>query len=257
MFQRFLFWPLFAAVIGVAFGGSIGSGLPLKYAQTPQQQETGGYADQRSEQTDSKRSLWVPTNPTEFFTFWVAIFTLVLAGSTIGLWYVTYRGIQLGRDEFNATHRPKVRLKHLWLAEDILPNEPISVNLFVVNNGSADAILQQIGVRYDIVPLPGPLPINPSIDVARVGNGARLQPGLNYEFSLIDIGRVISIEEFDSLTDNLCDLYCIGYISYHDAVGRMRITGFCRRLQFERRAPIQPDNSRFVPVDDPDYEYED
>jgi hypothetical protein len=53
------------------------------------------------------------------YTLWLAIFTGVLSVSTIGLWFVTWRGgirqsadmqatIALARDEFNATHRPKL-----------------------------------------------------------------------------------------------------------------------------------------------------
>jgi hypothetical protein len=224
MYDR-VYWLLFGGVLGFALGGTYIWALP-------------------------RNSLWIPNNPTD-------LFTLVLAVSTIGLWFSTHKGIRLGRDQFNATHRPQIRLKHIWLNDFILPNEPIVVNLYLANNGSGEAILHQIGVRFDVVPIRVPLPVNPHIDAIVAGNGDRMHSGRNYAIEGVDIGRVISVAEFDALNDNHSDLYCIGYVSYHDAAGRMRITGFCRRLAFPRYAMIGPENSRFLPVNDPDYDYAD
>jgi hypothetical protein len=52
-------------------------------------------------------------------------------------------------------------------------------------------------------------------------------------------------------------LYCVGWLSYLDNAGRMRITGFCRVLEFPLKATSHADNSRFRIHPDSDYEYED
>jgi hypothetical protein len=47
-----------------------------------------------------------------FFSYVLAVATGWLGWATIGLW-------RASSDEFAATHRPKIRIKHLWLASDI------------------------------------------------------------------------------------------------------------------------------------------
>src|ERR1700738_4828548 len=83
-------------------------------------------------------------DPVALFTFWVAIFTAFLAISTVGLWSATIKSIRLATDEFRATHRPKIRVKHFFLVSDIWQGEPILVNITLVNNGTAEAIPRQI-----------------------------------------------------------------------------------------------------------------
>lgn len=84
MLQRLFFYSLF--VVLVSF---VGSALPVR-AQVPQQRVAAQSTNQNTNQIERPRSLWIPTNPTEFFTLWVAAFTLVLAASTVGLWIVTW-----------------------------------------------------------------------------------------------------------------------------------------------------------------------
>lgn len=55
--------------------------------------------------------------------------------------------IESVRTDFLANHRPKVRIKHLWLAEDIWGGQQIRVNLGIVNNGTVEATLNTMGIN--------------------------------------------------------------------------------------------------------------
>src|SRR5260221_14213213 len=48
-------------------------------------------------------------------TIAIAAFTWTLKQSTDKLWETSKRQIKLARDEFLSTHRPKIRVKHVWL----------------------------------------------------------------------------------------------------------------------------------------------
>ena len=106
-------------------------------------------------------------NINECKTFWekttsdpVVAFTLVLAFSTVGLWIATIglyfagerqiklaretsarqaieteRQLTFARDEFMSSHRPKIRIKHVWLVSDMWESEAIVINVVCVNMG--------------------------------------------------------------------------------------------------------------------------
>jgi hypothetical protein len=197
------------------------------------------------------------------YTWWLAVLTGLLAiatigmgGATIGLYVSGDRQLKLARDEFNSTHRPKIRIKHLFITNDIWQGEPIIVNLWCINTGTGDAILNEIGIRYHVVRNDRALPIEPRI-LGRPLGGIQLQTGLNFEIPNINIGRILTAEENADIQQGRSRLYCVGYVSYLDAAGRMRITGFCRVLNFPPNTTARIDNTRFRRFRDPDYEYED
>jgi hypothetical protein len=161
------------------------------------------------------------------------------------------------RDEFNATHRPKIRIKHVVLKKDIWQGEPIVIDVTCVNNGTANATLLQIGIDYFVVREERPLPIRTAINAVR-NYGARLEVGRNCLITDIDINRILSAEENADIQQNRARLYCVGYISYLDGGQRMRITGFCRVLTLPKIEVARTvENCRFRRFRDPDYEYED
>jgi hypothetical protein len=91
VFQRWLFWPLFATIMGFALGGSVVWGILYVPPQqnVVQNQQPGNVASQR----EQKDGFWEKTSndPVAYFTLWLVGFTGVLAVSTIGLWIVTWR----------------------------------------------------------------------------------------------------------------------------------------------------------------------
>jgi hypothetical protein len=136
-------------------------------------------------------------------------------------------------------------------------DEPVVINLTCVNHGTADAFLQQIGVRYFVVRSDRELPIKTDIS-ANVGLiGATLSSGLNYVLPNIKSETILSAAENTAIQQGDARLFCVGYVSYFDQARRLRITGFCRVLTFPLQGIAHRENSRFRKFDDPDYEYED
>lgn len=75
------------------------------YSQTDQRTEHGGAAEK-----PDRESFWVRTtnDPTALFTGVVALFTVILAGSTIALWFVTWRANRRQANEIKQIERPFV-----------------------------------------------------------------------------------------------------------------------------------------------------
>jgi hypothetical protein len=188
----------------------------------------------------------------------LVIVTAILIAVGIGQGRELKRAVDASRDDFFATHRPKVRIKHLWLASDIWQGEAIRVNLTLVNNGTAEGIFNEAGLRFFVVKADRPLPPEPNIPVILRGPGKMLC-GLNLYFREIDTNTVLTQQENVDVQNARSKLYCIGYVSYLDGKNRMRITGFCRVLTFPTNVLALASNCRFRALDpaDPDFEYED
>jgi hypothetical protein len=193
-----------------------------------------------------------------YYTEVLAWFTAIMAVATIGLGVGTYFQIKLARNEFNSTHRPKIRLKHLWLGSDIfLENEPITVNLMCVNTGTAIGTLGQVGIRCHVVGNERSLPADPSIAATLRLSGAP-PLGVNWAISNLNTARVLTAQERMDIQRGTAKLYCVGWISYGHTAQGIRITGFCRKLEApEGKAALTTANGRFRVCEHPDYEYQD
>lgn len=116
-----------------------------------------------------------------------ALATVAIAGFTLTLWRATteqgrlaQKSIDLARDEFQSTHRPRIRIKHLFLESDIWQGEPIVVTLVCVNCGTTDAVLHEIGIRYHVVGIAKEIPIQTEIIPLFTPTNVRLASGLNH-----------------------------------------------------------------------------
>lgn len=190
------------------------------------------------------------------WTMALFIATLLLFLVTGGLVFFSYREIRLMRDEFNSTHRPKIRVKHLWLVSDLFQPQPITINLTCVNTGTANAILGQIGVRCHVVGDARLLPADPGIDTTLYLQGSLLS-GLNWPLHNLNTGRILTQHELGDIQAGHAKLFCVGWLSYLDSGNRLRITGFCRVLKPPAGAVLTTANARFSVCKHPDYEYED
>lgn len=202
---------------------------------------------------------------------WLVIWTMALFLATVGLILATAvlgffafrqsrdtrEQIGLARDEFNSTHRPKIRVKHLWLSRNIWTGNPIELNLTCVNVGVSDAVLHQIGAQAVVVARGASLPANPTMHPIIDGHIGPIRSGLNHEFMNINLGLGLTPAQMAGIQRQSDDLYCLGYVSYSDSAGRTRITGFCRRLEIPVNGPHTAETLRFRPFEDPDYDYED
>lgn len=190
-----------------------------------------------------------------------ALATLVIAAFTATLWGATTGQLELLRDEFNSTHRPKIRLKHIWLTKDIQPNDFIEVELNVVNIGNTPATLTEMKFATVILPIGVSLPAIPAFYSSQaIPLRGELPSGITLRISNISNNYKVSANERNSILKRLQKLYCVGYINYFDRKGRLRCTSFCRCFD-PPRPPYNnfsiKDYGRFRLVNDPDYEYKD
>lgn len=237
----------------------------IKIAPTPKsEQERTDEAKDRERIAQSDRNKEKSDADIVKYTGQLALFTerlffatVALFIATVGLLIAGERQLRLARAEFLSTHRPKIRIKHLWLGNDIWHGEPIIINLVAVNHGTTEAILAEIGIKYFVVKEGRFLPIEPAIPAIFNFSGGKLPCGLNWETKGINTNRILTPEENADIQEGRSKLYCVGFLSYLDASGRMRITGFCRVLTFPQDALAHIGNCRFRVFDDPDYEYED
>ena len=88
------------------------------------------------------------------------------------------------------------------------------------------AILQNIGLRYYVVPKGRPLPIQPDIPHIPGVGGNITEVGLNYSYRDIDINYVLRPQDNVGIQQETAELYCVGWVSYQDGAGLLRIIWF-------------------------------
>jgi len=199
-----------------------------------------------------------------------AVATIFVAGFTLTLWRATTEHsrlvgetLQLARDEFNATHRPKLRVRRISLVgfHERFDNAPIGngeeINciLSIANIGDSTAWLMEskyrIFYRIDLPSGESLFERNPQ----HIKNFSfELKPGASHIFPINDKlfipDEVFEIKMMHRLTflPHSKKLCVIGNIWYEDNAKVSRSMGFCRELKSDRR---------FHSIDNPDYEYED
>lgn len=227
-------------------------------SHTPNAPQQGGSSETASK-PGNETAKEKPEEAIARYNYWLTWVTFILAVATVGLGILNFFQIRLARAEFLATHRPKIRIKHLWLTKDVWGKKEIEVSLGIVNNGTTEATLNTIGIRFDIIPTGCPIPFDPDIpDIpgVRVG-GAKMPVGVWWKYGGIRNGTYVTDAGNTALQKGQSKLYCIGYVSYYDGARNMRITGFCRVLESPTNFLVSVHNSRFRKFDDLDYEYED
>lgn len=258
----FAFTAVMGFTVGASFIWSIEFG-PLSYAQSYQESATQEATNPEKRQGQHKHFLWAPESPTDFFTLWIAVFTCGLALSTVGLWIVTGRSVELARDEFNASHRPKIRIKHVWIMNEVLDDETLTFQLVFTNVGSAAAQIHAWGLTTVVIPAGDFLPPNLAYPILEPPIATPLDIGFTFVWPATDlrgeppISRVLSHREAINLRSRTHTLYCIGHVEYRDPVGGFRRTNFCRVLEMAPTRGVDRDTNRLRVFDDPDYEYED
>jgi hypothetical protein len=218
---------------------------------------------------------------------WSALITAIATGFiawfTLTLWQTTRGTLDLARNEFISSHRPRMRLKHIWLTDNrpllrddntTWQNGPLEVTLDIVNVGNTAGYVTWINFESVLLPNGGRLPQRPPYDevpdgpdtrTSRFPSNALIGPGRTYTRQVCD-GRILDpIEVQGILTGNLW-LYLIGTIEYFDFIpdpktrradlGGLRQTAFCRHLTFTGYPPPEGDSGRLDKQNDPDYEFE-
>jgi len=194
--------------------------------------------------------------------FWIAFYTVKLTSATIEQAVLTRDALKLTRDGFNATHRPKIRVRHLWLSEPVAGGKPLVASLVLANVGDAIAIIDTMGFDYNVISLDGVLPGGLNVQPATVWReNNRLGLGETATFRLESHSDFHPTHFENVVTKKDKRLCCFGFVQYFDEgpteTRKIRRTEFCRILRFPAE-PIEG-NGRFFRLDKPDedYEYED
>jgi hypothetical protein len=185
---------------------------------------------------------------TAIATIYIARFTRVLADVTGTQAKLTRQSIDLARDEFISSHRPRIIVRALDFVGGTPESDevegPIRIGFHYVNAGDSLAKVKQVGTK--LVHLLKPtMPTGIDFDVQKVDPPLEIQSGrhaFRITVDAFDQEKFI----FNSAADNY-SLVCVGYIVYSDENGTDRQVGFCRRFDGQ--------SHRWLPMDDPEYEY--
>ena len=192
------------------------------------------------------------------YTASLAVYTLVLAIATVALVAVgllqgagIFRQLRLSREEFNATHRPRLRVRLLRI-EPPEVGKKVVVRYEVTNVGEGDAV----AVTNEL-----------TIHLTRLGTAHEYKTKTFLLANVVVPGQTIeatNVTDADaSLPSGAIDwvdqrVMLRGIISYRDRNGIPRKTGFIRAND---TLPDPPNLNRFyrIPNNDvqADYEYED
>jgi hypothetical protein len=204
---------------------------------------------------------------TAVFTIVLAAFTGTLWWSTNGMLRATNQSIHIANMEFASTHRPILRLKHIWFATadgqqfhgHIQSETPITVRLDIVNVGAIAANVTLINFVTIVLAAGLRLPQRPPYNepgITQFPVNVRLESGITLTHAVSD-GKVLSTTDILAIRKGEARLYFVGTIEYWDDARRPRGTAFCRYLKFDRTPARPADTGRFEIEKDPDYEYQD
>ncbi len=212
--------------------------------------------------------IWLPIISgviTTFATIAIAAFTGTLWRATTKQASLTRESINLAREEFVSTHRPKLRVRHIVLTHPVPPSlkplelieagQPIVGHLDIWNVGETPAHIVESHCKVFWTKDAG-LPMTSPYESERANNFAGsqvLEPG---QSASCDFRSAVTMdddaERYRRLTQGF-HIYVMGWIRYADGRKITRQTTFCR-LYNVANGERHP---RFHVVDDPDYEHED
>lgn len=188
----------------------------------------------------------------------IVLFTGILAISTIGLWWSTYKlwkistkTIDLAKQEFIASHPPKLKVHSIawhWYTET---GKPWKIQCAITNIGGSAAIIKKSNLTFSKLEYQLPTILPFSQDNYMLGEEI-VAPGEHIigEITLNErVAAALNIKMWNTpRRDNEENpFYFFGYIDYWDNSGTARRTAFCRQLNIE--------TYRFNVIQGDDYEY--
>ncbi len=170
-----------------------------------------------------------------------AIATIFVAIFTLTLWIVTGRSVQLAREEFLATHRPRIRVRAVGLDAKTTNAEQMAVKFTCINVGDARCQIVNVRYRFDGAEKADAPVYRMNMDTVELTNPRSIAAGDAEGFTT----RTLSKVEAEKLGFEW-DIY--GFVQYVDDAGIKRITGFWRRYK--------PSTDTWRAPENPDYNYE-
>jgi hypothetical protein len=254
---------VWALVFGLAIGLPLGWGFS-QFRQSSQvpRQTTEPPAQGQSGHAQSPETYWerLTIDPIASGTLLLCLITGVLARYTYRLFRVTAdlardtkiasdkalaastEATNLARQDFVATHRPRIRLREFRLVE--LGSGRLGVRCTLTNIGSGKALIGGMGAKVRLF-VRDELPPVDYMGTESISLMKTFRPGALDE--QVTISCPIATEKLKEAIEYR-DLYVFGYVAYRDEMDNGYMAAFCRR--YDRFL------NRFRVVDDPDYEYE-
>lgn len=163
------------------------------------------------------------------------------------------------KNEFVASHRPEIRIKHVLLTSEIWKDKPIEIKLIIVNSGLTTAHITECNIATLIHPNGSPLPPRPDFQRQPFipAPTPNLESGTTMVLPRLTDNRPLTDADNAGIRQLTHRLYCHGYVHYRDNAGRLRTTSFCRYLHVPSHPATHQDLGKFVVHPDPDYEYQD
>lgn len=191
---------------------------------------------------------------TAIATVAIAIFTFLLFVYNRKMWETTAQSIELSRQEFIASHPPKLRVNSVRLRFYSETAKPWKIQCVITNIGGTSTTIKESNLTFDkLNKIENQLPVVlPFGDQEHMLSEAAIAPGEYIIGELIlneQIRTALDIDMWQGTRrDNETPLfYFFGYIDYLDDAGINRKTAFCRGYNVEQY--------RFTAVQDDDYEY--
>lgn len=182
-------------------------------------------------------------------------YTLYKVGTEQGR--LTREAIELSRNEFISTHRPRIILREALVAA-LVEGQPISVFIHLANVGETDGQIIRSYVNVEIVSVTRLL-LHPSVEMKDDLGQIALGPGAAHLIPYKGNTPTWDKEKFKELSFNTTSgivmrrnfyIHLVGQFIYVDGAGIMRRTAFRRELI--------PERQRFYRIEgEPDLDYAD
>jgi hypothetical protein len=206
-----------AACLLIGFGFAVWFASQQIHAPKNEYHSTQGQnkSNSTANKGESHKSIWERTweDPTAFFTFWIAIFTLVLAASTIGLWIATILTLSHSRKTAQMQLRAYVMLSGANVRYSDKPNERfVAVEIKNYGQTPANDVVFIVGEHVREWPLKT---ILPSLDEKSMRRSIAPLPPTSITFHRVPISDLSSWEEGE-LRAGRAGVYIWGKITYRD-----------------------------------------
>lgn len=182
-------------------------------------------------------------DPINLFTGVLAVFTVVLAGASIWQGRLTRQSIVLARDEFNASHRPKIRVRHFRNVSK-KAGEDFEIHFVCANVGDLPCSILEISYQTHTRKI---LTAKDEIDrpalVPNTFKNIVLHPGTE-----LAAGELCEFQtELFKLEWNMNKNWDFaGYVRYQDNRQIERFTGFWQRFDRLGFPVATPENPNFI-----------
>ncbi|HUX54907.1 MAG TPA: hypothetical protein VMV56_10860 [Williamwhitmania sp.] len=177
----------------------------------------------------------------------IAAFTIALACSTKKLWGITKESVDLAREEFTASHRPRIILRNV----SVINENGYKIIYSLVNIGGSKATIVNSWILTEF--------INPSMPIRNIRSAGHddlgkveLQAGECRDFNCELVGDTSLFMRFGKNTlrfgeNSNADLFFAGSVRYADNFNNIRDSFFRRKFE----------GGGFCRTNDADHEYAD